>query len=403
MRFKRSFRFVGINCLLMATSFAINTPRAGSQSGPDAVPSIADLKSLSYHKANPPNLTGPPSFSDVMTITRLARAYLQGKQMLPKYSEPILTRGSSGIAVFKTVAPSVVLVVIGDVKNEKFEPSGLGAGVILNSSGDILTNWHVINGYSGALIFLKPTGRADIDDSDAYGARLVTQDETTDLALLHMIKPPSTLRSIGIGNITSVQVAEDIHVIGHPKGNLWSYTTGVVNQVRDRYEWTYDDGSKHEAKVLQLQTAINPGNSGGPVVDDQDKLIGLVAMGEEGQNLNYAIAADVIQAFLSRASLVKTRGGTPELKSSAAEFSVARLRNEHAVERVNYPDLTEYFISDQDGNALTFRAEINDGVELEAWKPNSFGGFAEWRISFRDGTSVRARGTGNFPDTFSVN
>lgn len=98
-----------------------------------------------------------------------------------------------------------------------------------------------------------------------------------------------------------MQVAEDIHVIGHPEGNPWSYSTGVVSQIRDGYEWTYTDGSKHQAKVLQLQTAISPRNSGGPVLDDQGRLLGLIAMSQEGQNLDYAVAADVIQSFVSKA------------------------------------------------------------------------------------------------------
>ena len=150
------------------------------------------------------------------------------------------------------------------VKNQQFDPTGFGAGVVIDSSGDILTNWHVITGYSAAVIFFKPQGRADIDDSNAYVARVIAQSEVSDLALLRLTKSPSALAPISIGTISSVQVAEDIHVIGHPNGNLWSYSSGVVSQIRDGYNWTYSDGSKHEAKVLQLQTAINPGNSGGP-------------------------------------------------------------------------------------------------------------------------------------------
>jgi len=65
-------------------------------------------------------------------------------------------------------------------------------------------------------------------------------------------------------------------------------------------------------KVLQLQTAINPGNSGGPVLDDQGKLLGLIAMSEAGQNLDYAVAADVIQSFILSSASVRTRGGAVE-------------------------------------------------------------------------------------------
>ena len=396
-------RFLGLSFLTLSTCISTGMRSAVAQSTFDDVPKIADLKALSYQKTSPPSSSDAPSYQDFMTTIRLARAYAQGKQALPNYHDPIVTRGASGIAVFRTVAPSVVLVVIGDVKNQEFEPSALGAGVILDSSGEILTNWHVIKDYQAAIIFLKPEGSVEIQENNAYGARVIAQDEVTDLALLRMVKPPSNLRAVSIGSISSVQVAEDIHVIGHPEGNLWSYSSGVVSQVRDHYDWTYSDGSKHEAKVLQLQTAINPGNSGGPVVNDQGQLLGLVAMGEEGQNLDYAIAADVIQRFLSQKMGLNTRGGNPEPKSPDAEFFSARLQDGRNVLRVSYPDLVEYLISDEKKNPLLLRSETADGTQVAAWKPNAFGGFGEWRISFQGGTSVRGRGNAAIPDTFSAN
>lgn len=232
---------------------------------------------------------------------KLPEIYLRVARKKFNYQEPILTRSASGISVFRTASPAVVLIFVGDVKNDQFDPTGLGSGVVINSTGDILTNWHVIQGYSAAVIFFKPEGNADVENSKPYVARLVAQTETADLALLHLTEDPPSKVSIPIGNISSVQVAEDIHVIGHPEGNPWSYSTGVVSQIRDGYAWTYTDGSKHQAKVLQLQTAISPGNSGGPVLDDQGRLLGLIAMSQDGQNLDYAVAADVIQSFVSTA------------------------------------------------------------------------------------------------------
>ncbi len=403
MRSKPLFRSRRASLLAVALSLVVGARNVHAQGVSDDVPKLDELKVLPYQKASPPSLINTPSYQDLVTTIRLGRAYAQGKQILPSYHEPILTRGASGIAVFRSVSPSVVIVITGDVKNEKFEPSGLGAGVILNSSGDVLTNWHVIDGYRGAVVFLKPEGRADIEENSGYGARLIAQDEVTDLALLRIVEPPSNLRSVAIGNISSVQVAEDIHVIGHPRGNLWSYSTGVVSQVRDDYDWTYSDGSKHEAKVLQLQTAINPGNSGGPVVDDQGKLLGLVAMGEEGQNLDYAIASDVIQKFLSEAMALNTRGGNPEPKSPDAEFSTARLPDGRNVQRESYSDLICYLISDGKGNPLSLRTETTDGTQVAAWKPNSFGGFGEWMIVLRGGASVRGQGSAAVPDVFTSN
>jgi len=298
----------GIGCLAVALMILRCSQTAKPQSAANGLPQISGLTSISYQRTEQPNIASVAQYQDLANTIKLTEAYSRVTRVPPIYHEPILTRGASGIAVFRNASPAVVLIVVGEVKNGQFDPSGLGAGVVINSSGDILTNWHVIDGYAEAVIFFKPQGNAEIASSKAYVASVVAQSEISDLALLHLVEAAPSLVPIPMGNISSVQVAEDIHVIGHPKGNPWSYSTGVVSQIRDGYAWTYDDGSKHQAKVLQLQTAISPGNSGGPVLDDQGRLLGLIAMSQEGQNLDYAVAADVIQSFVSSAAATRTRG-----------------------------------------------------------------------------------------------
>ena len=247
------------------------------------------------------------NYADVATTTKLTWTYARSHSLVHEYQQPTRTRSASGISVYKTDSPSVVLVIVGHVQDGKVTDEVIGAGVIVNSQGYILTNWHVIAGYDGAVIFLKPKGAAEASNPSSYIAVVVSQDAVADLALLKMTNPPSDLRAVPLGNMSEIQVAEDIHVIGHPHGLLWSYSTGVISQIRADYSWTYEDGSKHEADVLQMQTAINPGNSGGPVLDSDGRLLGLVAMSEEGQNLDYAVAADVIQKFITKAMLTAAR------------------------------------------------------------------------------------------------
>jgi len=375
---------------------------AVAQKEPSELPKLSELRALSYQKITQlSSASSLPSYQDVVDTIRLAEGFSRGIQLLPNYQEPILTRGNTGVAVFRNASPSVVLVVVGDVKNQQFDPAGLGAGVVIDSSGDILTNWHVITGYSGAVIFFKPQGRADIDDSTVYVARVIAQNEVSDLALLHLTKSPPALAPISIGNIYLVQVAEDIHVIGHPNGNLWSYSAGVVSQIRDGYNWTYSDGSKHEAKVLQLQTAINPGNSGGPVLDDQGKLLGLIAMSEAGQNLDYAVAVDVIQNFILSATSVRTRGGGGGESTQDTAYSSVHLGDGRTVFRVVSPNLVEYVVTDATGKTFGIAAETPNGVNVSAWEPNSFAGFKEWSIALPNRPVVHARGKAAVPDQFS--
>jgi len=244
----------------------------------------------------------------------------------------------------------------------------------------VLTNWHVIKGYSGALVFLKPSGSAELANAKAFGAKVIYQDSTVDLALLKLVNPPAGLPSLTVGDIAQVQVAEDIHIIGHPHGNLWSYTTGVVSQLRDGYTWSYEDGSKHLAKVLQLQTAINPGNSGGPVVDDSGKILGLVAMSEEGQNLNYAVAADVIKHFLFLGMQMTTRGLSASAQPSTHPDQVfaAKLSDGSPVLKAIYTNVVLYEIDTLDKKALGLIAQFADGSIIRAWNPGPFGNFGSW-------------------------
>jgi S1-C subfamily serine protease len=179
----------------------------------------------------------------------------RGSRLLSNYREPQATRGAKGISIFREVSPAVTLVVTGDDKNVE----GIGTGVVVDSSGYVLTNWHVIAGHEDAVIFMKPPSSADVEQKYAYYARVVYANPLPDLALLKLVKGPSPLLSIAIADISQAQVAEDIHIIGHPHGQFWSYSSGVLSQIRSDYTWKYEDGSQHRARVLQMQTAINPG------------------------------------------------------------------------------------------------------------------------------------------------
>ena len=111
---------------------------------------------------------------------------------------------------------------------------------------------------------------------------------------------PADLVVLKLGDEGSVEVGSTVHAIGHPSGEYWTYTEGVVSQVRMDYEWTGEDQLLHKASVIQTQTPINPGNSGGPLLDEDAKVIGINSFSEAGkQGLNFAIGVADIKRFLS--------------------------------------------------------------------------------------------------------
>src|SRR4051812_49126929 len=102
----------------------------------------------------------------------------------------------------------------------------------------------------------------------AMEAKLIKYDEIADLALIQMQPTPAGLNPLRLADSNSVEVGSSVHAIGHPNGEYWTYTQGIVSQVRHGYQWT-DGKLAHKATVVQTQTPINPGNSGGPLLDDE--------------------------------------------------------------------------------------------------------------------------------------
>ena len=202
------------------------------------------------------------------------------------------TRGEKDIAVFQKAAPGVVLVLAG--KNT------LGSGAIISRDGGVITNWHVVRDNSQIVVVLKPRDSVDLRKDLAFSARVEKIDQVADLALLKIINPPPTLSVLSLGNAASLSVGQDVHAIGHPEGEVWTYTKGIISQIRPNYQWKTEEGL-HRANVIQTQTPINPGNSGGPLLDDGVRLVGVNSFRSGGEGLNYAVSVDTISEFLARA------------------------------------------------------------------------------------------------------
>ncbi len=202
-------------------------------------------------------------------------------------------RGSEDVEVYKNAAPATVYILT---------DTGLGSGSIINEKGEVLTNYHVIEGAAAITVVLKPAGKAVVVmKENAYAADPIKTDKTADLALLQMRTPPVNLPVLRFGSIEDLEVGQSIHAIGHPQGETWTYTTGIISQIRSNYEWQIDKTTRHRATVIQTQTPINPGNSGGPLLNDQAEIIGVNSFKNvKSEGLNYAVAVDSVKAFLEK-------------------------------------------------------------------------------------------------------
>lgn len=197
-------------------------------------------------------------------------------------------------------SPAVVLVLTND---------GFGSGTYLGS-GNILTNWHVVKSYKNVGVMFKPQQEgSEIDTSAVVRADVLRTDPTRDLALLKVDAIPPSVHALELGNTSEIQVGADVHAIGHPTGEAWTFTKGLISQIRNDYEWSAE-GDTHRANVIQTQTPINPGNSGGPLISEAGKLLGVNSFKTTGEGLNFAVSVIDIIAFLNSESPVANRAAT---------------------------------------------------------------------------------------------
>ncbi len=170
--------------------------------------------------------------------------------------------------------------------------NGMGTGVIIDPSGYILTNFHVVEDVKHIEVTLA--------DGSTTSGTLIMHDGVTDLALIK-IRVPRPLPVIPLGSSTDVMLAETVAALGNAYGYEDTVTRGIISEL-GRTVQVSDDQIYHN--LLQTDAPINPGNSGGPLVNLDGEMIGInVAVRVGAQGIAFAIpvndAMDVAADFLS--------------------------------------------------------------------------------------------------------
>lgn len=145
---------------------------------------------------------------------------------------------------------------------------GSGSGSIIDESGLVLTNTHVIDEASKIFISLY--------DGSQYEAKIVGLDPENDLAVLKF-NPPKNIKLsvIKFGDSNALQIGQRVLAIGNPFGLERTLTDGIVSALGRPIQ---NDRNIVIKNMIQTNTAINPGNSGGPLLDTQGKMIGINTM-----------------------------------------------------------------------------------------------------------------------------
>ena len=193
----------------------------------------------------------------------------------PAEPRAVLARGSlaederNNIEVFKTASVSTVHITTLATRgfsplDMRQVPQGTGSGFIWDDRGHVVTNFHVIQGGSGA--------RVTLSDQSTWRAALVGAFPDRDLAVLRIDAPKDKLKPLSIGSSKDLLVGQKVYAIGNPFGLDQTLTTGVISALNREIESLT---RRTIQGVIQTDAAINPGNSGGPLLDSAGRLIGV--------------------------------------------------------------------------------------------------------------------------------
>lgn len=164
-------------------------------------------------------------------------------------------------AVAQKALPSVVSINVTTSDGE-----GVGSGVVLDTDGNIVTNYHVIEGAQSISV---STGDA------SYDATVVGSDESSDLAVIKIDAGDAALTPIEVGDSSTLQVGDWVMSLGSPFGLEQSVSTGIVSSLYRSTMLQNTSGNTIYTNLIQTDATINPGNSGGALVDDEGKLVGI--------------------------------------------------------------------------------------------------------------------------------
>lgn len=165
----------------------------------------------------------------------------------------------------------------------------LGSGFIIDSSGLIVTNAHVVERASKIVITLHGGKNCE--------ARIVADDPLNDIALLKLENPPPGLEAIHCDSSGKLYPGETVIAVGNPFGLDSSVTVGALSGTRRRFVW---QGHTIFSDILQTDALVYPGNSGGPLVNIEGNVIGMnMSVFENAPGIGFAIPLTRIENVLA--------------------------------------------------------------------------------------------------------
>ena len=163
--------------------------------------------------------------------------------------------------VYQIIQPSLILI-----ETHGTDENGLGSGVIIDDSGDILTSLHVVANATDIKVTYA--------DGTQSGAEISISQPENDIAVLKPDSLPAVLVPAVLGNPNAMRVGDEAFVVGNPFGLYSSMSSGVISGFDRSFQ---PATSKQTLRgLIQIDAAVNPGNSGGPLLNRNGEVIGIV-------------------------------------------------------------------------------------------------------------------------------
>ena len=202
-------------------------------------------------------------------------------------------------SIVSNVSPAVVNITTQSTTFSFFggpqTQQGAGTGMILTSSGYILTNNHVLPVNGGSITVTTQSGKQ-------YNGKVVAASTSQDLALIKI--NGSGLPTVTLGNSSNEQVGNSVIAIGNALGQFQNSVVDGIISGTNRSVQASDEGSTNSESLtglFQTDADINPGDSGGPLIDlSTGTVIGIdTAVASDGQGIGFAIPINEAKAFIA--------------------------------------------------------------------------------------------------------
>ncbi len=197
--------------------------------------------------------------------------------------------------------------------------NGMGTGIVVDSRGYVVTNFHVVSGVDSL--------RCTLVDGGTFEATTVATDPKHDLALIR-ITPGRDLPVMPLGTSSDLMLGETVIAVGNAFGYEHTVTAGIVSALHRDVE--VNETQSYE-NLIQTDASINPGNSGGPLLNLRGEVVGInVAIRAGAQRIGFAIPIDdarrAIAELISTERIDRTTHGllTEDLKSPAESRLIVR-------------------------------------------------------------------------------